>query len=141
MVETQYAFNREWLEYVLLYAAGLSPSEYSGDVYCPPYCEDSPGYPNLYYGSSTVYSFQDETSYYGQFDFNITDKLTITAGIRDYKLSDSFQGLQYGIFYMGNNGCDGSGPDGLKCDTESGTESDTRTKLALTYRPSEDLTL
>ena len=141
VVETQYAINREWLEYVMLYAAGLSPSEYSGDVYCPPYCEDSPGYPNLYYGSSTVYSFQDETSYYGQFDFNITDKLTITAGIRDYKLSDSFQGLQYGIFYMGNNGCDGSGPDGLKCDTESGTESDTRTKLALTYRPTEDLTL
>ena len=143
VVETQYAIDAEWLDYVATIAGGLPSGSYTGAVYCPPYCEGSKGYPNLYYGSVTDYSYQDETSYYAQFDFNIADNLTLTTGIRDYKLSDSFGGREFGIFYIGNFGCPGTvdGPDGVNCSQESGTESDTRTKIALTYTPTEDLTL
>jgi outer membrane receptor protein involved in Fe transport len=143
VVETQYGITRDWLEYVMYYAAGLDPADYSGDVYCPPYCQDSKGYPNLYYGSYTISEYSEETSYYAQADFHIDDTLTLTAGIRDYSLEDGFKSSEYGIFYVGasNNGCDGSSPDGVTCSEESGKESDTRTKVALTYKPNENLTL
>jgi iron complex outermembrane receptor protein len=143
VVETQYAITRDWLEYVMQYAAGLTPEEYSGDVYCPPYCQDSKGYPNLYYGSYTISEYSEETSYYAQADFHIDDTLTLTAGIRDYTLEDGFQSSEYGIFYLGagNNGCNGTSPDGVTCSEESGKEGDTRTKVALTYKPNDNLTL
>jgi hypothetical protein len=143
VVETQYGITRDWLEYVMYYAAGLDPADYSGDVYCPPYCQDSKGYPNLYYGSYTISEYSEETSYYAQADFHIDDTLTLTAGIRDYSLEDGFKVSEYGIFYVGagNNGCDGTSPDGVTCSEESGKESDTRTKVALTYKPNENLTL
>ena len=85
--QTQYAVDQDWLEYVMLYAAGLSPGDYDATIYCPPFCDDHLGYPYFYYGSYTEYNEQEETSFYGQFDYNVNDKLTLTFGIRDYELS------------------------------------------------------
>ena len=80
--QTQYAVDQSWLEYVMLYAAGLNPGEYDATIYCPPFCEGHMGYPYFYYGSYTEYNEQEENSFYGQFDFNVSEKLTLTFGIR-----------------------------------------------------------
>ena len=37
--QTQYAVDQDWLEYVMLYAAGLSPGDYDATIYCPPFCD------------------------------------------------------------------------------------------------------
>ena len=108
--QTQYAVDQDWLEYVMLYAAGLSPGDYDATIYCPPFCDDHLGYPYFYYGSYTEYNEQEETSFYGQFDYNVNDKLTLTFGIRDYEIEDASKSYQYGIFFMDSNGCDGNDP-------------------------------
>ena len=87
--QTQYAMDQDWLEYVMLYAAGLGPGDYDATAYCPPFCEGHLGYPYFYYGSYTEYNEQEETSMYGQFDYNVNDKLTLTLGISDYEIEDA----------------------------------------------------
>ena len=139
--QTQYAMDQDWLEYVMLYAAGLGPGDYDATAYCPPFCEGHLGYPYFYYGSYTEYNEQEETSMYGQFDYNVNDKLTLTLGIRDYEIEDASKSYQYGIFFMGSTGCDGNDPSGTDCSELSGSESDTRMKYAASYRVNEDLTL
>ena len=139
--QTQYAMDQDWLEYVMLYAAGLGPDDYDATAYCPPFCEGHLGYPYFYYGSYTEYNEQEETSMYGQFDYNVNDKLTLTLGIRDYEIEDASKSYQYGIFFMGSTGCDGNDPSGTDCSELSGSESDTRMKYAASYRVNEDLTL
>ena len=147
--QTQYAMDQDWLNYVSLYAGGLigDGSDYDATVYCPPFCEGHEGYPYLYYGSYTGFNQEDETSYFGQFDFHVNDKLTLTYGIRDYELSDSSKTFQYGIFYMADTGCDkadgtaGTDPAGTQCAELSGSEADTRSKFAISYEVNDDLTL
>ena len=160
--QTQYAMDQDWLNYVSLYAGGLigDGSDYDATAYCPPFCEGHEGYPYLYYASSTGYSQESEKSFFGQFDFHVNDKLTLTYGIRDYELSDSSLTYQYGIFYMGeydaddiegnadddiltggSTGCDGTAPLGTDCADLSGSEKDTRQKFALSYEVNDDLTL
>jgi len=145
--QTQYAVSNYWLEYVASIAAGLDPADYDATAYCPPFCEGHLGYPNLYYASYTGFNQEDETSYFGQFDYHVNDKLTLTYGIRDYELSDSSQTFQYGVFYMANTGCDladgspGTDPAGTQCAELSGSESDTRSKYAISYEVNDDLTL
>ena len=158
--QTQYAVDSDWLAYVGYWAAGLGDddtgtnSPYDATVYCPPFCEGHLGYPNLYYGSYTEYNWEEEKSYFGQFDYNVNDKLTLTYGIRDYEISDASKTYQYGIFYMDNEGCDqetdangdpvpgtGSKPAGTQCAELSGSESDTRQKFAISYQLSDDLTV
>ena len=160
--QTQYAMDQDWLNYVSLYAGGLigDGSDYDATAYCPPFCEGHEGYPYLYYASSTGYNQESEESFFGQFDFHVNDKLTLTYGIRDYELSDSSLTYQYGVFYMGaydaddiegtaddniltggSTGCDGTAPLGTDCANLSGSESDTREKFALSYEVNDDLTL
>jgi len=160
--QTQYAMDQDWLNYVSLYAGGLigDGSDYDATAYCPPFCEGHEGYPYLYYASATGYNQESEKSFFGQFDFHVNDKLTLTYGIRDYELSDSSLTYQYGIFYMGeydaddiegnadddiltggSTGCDGTAPLGTDCADLSGSEKDTRQKFALSYEVNDDLTL
>jgi iron complex outermembrane receptor protein len=139
--QTQYAMDQDWLDYVTSIAAGLDPAEYDATAYCPPFCEGHEGYPYLYYASYTEYNWEEEKSYFGQFDYNLNDKLTLTYGIRDYELSDSSKTYQYGIFYMDENGCDGTDPAGTQCAELSGSESDTRQKFAISYLVNDDLTV
>ena len=158
--QTQYAVDSDWLAYVGYWAGGLGDddtgtnSPYDATVYCPPFCEDHLGYPNLYYGSYTEYNWEEEKSYFGQFDYHVNDKLTLTYGIRDYEISDASKTYEYGIFYMDNEGCDqetdangdpvpgtGSKPAGTQCADLSGSESDTRQKFAISYQLSDDLTV
>ena len=139
--QTQYAIDKYWLDYVTSIAAGVDPAVYDATAYCPPFCDDHLGYPHLYYASYTEYNEQEETSMYGQFDYNVNDKLTLTLGIRDYEIKDKSKSYQYGIFYMDSNGCDGNDPAGTDCSELSGQESDTRMKYALSYEVNEDLTL
>ena len=139
--QTQYAVNAYWLDYVTEIAAGVDPAVYDATAYCPPFCDDHLGYPYLYYASYTEFNEQEETSLYGQFDYNVNDKLTLTLGIRDYEIEDASKTYQYGIFYMDSNGCDGSDPAGTDCAELSGSESDTRMKYAVSYLVNENLTL
>ena len=152
--QTQYAMDQEWLDYVTEIAAELDPADYDATAYCPPFCEGHVGYPYLYYASYTVYNWEEESSYFGQFDYNVNDKLTLTYGIREYELSDASESYQYGIFYMDNEGCDqetdeagdpvpgtGSSPAGTQCAQLAGSESDTRQKFAISYMLNDDLTL
>lgn len=160
--QTQYAMDQDWLDYVSLYAGGLlgDGTDYDATAYCPPFCEGHEGYPFLYYASYTEYNEQEESSYFGQFDYHVNDKLTLTYGIREYELSDASKSYQYGIFYMGeydadgiegnaddnvltggSNGCDGTDPLGTDCSELSGSESDTRQKFAISYKLNDDLTL
>jgi len=139
--QTQYAMDQDWLDYVTSIAAGLDPADYDATAYCPPFCEGHEGYPYLYYGSYTEYNWEEEKSYFGQFDYHLNDKLTLTYGIRDYELSDSSKTYQYGIFYMDENGCDGTDPAGTQCAELSGSESDTRQKFAISYLVNDDLTV
>ena len=160
--QTQYAMDQDWLNYVSLYAGGLlgDGSDYDATAYCPPFCEGHEGYPYLYYASYTEYAEEDETSYFGQFDFHVNDQLTLTYGIRDYELSDRSKSYEYGIFYMGeydadgvegtaddniltggSRGCDNTDPLGTDCSELSGSESDTRQKFAISYKLNDDLTL
>ena len=131
--QTQYAVDQSWLEYVMLYAAGLNPGEYDATIYCPPFCEGHMGYPYFYYGSYTEYNEQEENSFYGQFDFNVSEKLTLTFGIRDYEIEDRSKTFQYGIFFMDSTGCVGNDPAGTDCAILAGSESDTRMKYCLLY--------
>ena len=101
--QTQYAIDEYWLDYVTSIAAGVDPAVYDATAYCPPFCEGHLGYPYLYYASYTEYNEQEETSLYGQFDYNVNEKLTLTFGIRDYEIKDKSKSYQYGIFYMGSN--------------------------------------
>jgi outer membrane receptor protein involved in Fe transport len=139
--QTQYAMDQGWLDYVTEIAAGLDPADYDATAYCPPFCEGHVGYPYLYYASYTEYAEEEESSYFGQFDFHVNDQLTLTYGIRDYSLSDRSKSYQYGIFYMASNGCDGTDPAGTDCSELSGSESDTRQKFAISYKLNDDLTL
>ena len=137
--QTQSAPNADAFDYVTNVIMGYP--DFDGTVYCPPYCEGHFGYPYLYYGSASELSITEETSYYGQFDFKIFEDLTFTYGIRDYELSDAYISSQYGVFYMDDYGSDGTFPAGTSYAAESGEESDTRHKYALSYTPTEDLTL
>ena len=139
--QTQYAIDKYWLDYVTEIAAGLDPANYYATAYCPPFCDDHLGYPHLYYASYTAYNEQEETSLYGQFDYNVNEKLTLTIGIRDYEIKDKSKSYQYGIFYMDSTGCDGNDPAGTDCSELSGEESDTRMKYAVSYAVNKDLTL
>ena len=147
--QTQYAMDQDWLNYVASIAGGLAAdgSDYDATAYCPPFCEGHEGYPYLYYGSYTGFNQEDEKSYFGQFDYHVNDKLTLTYGIRDYELSDSSKTFQYGIFYMADTGCDqadgtaGTDPAGTQCAELSGSEADTRSKFAISYEINDDLTL
>jgi len=160
--QTQYAMDQDWLNYVSLYAGGLlgDGSDYDATAYCPPFCEGHEGYPYLYYGSATGYNWEEEESYFAQFDYHVNDQLTITYGIRDYELSDASETYQYGIFYMGeydadgisgtaddniltggSMGCNNKDPLGTDCSELSGSESDTRQKFAISYQLNDDLTL
>ena len=139
--QTQYAVDAYWLDYVTSIAAGVDPAVYDATAYCPPFCSDHLGYPYLYYASYTEFNEQEETSLYGQFDYNVNDKLTLTLGIRDYEIEDASKTYQYGIFYMDSTGCDGTDPAGTDCAELSGSESDTRMKYAVSYLVNEDLTL
>ncbi len=158
--QTQYAVDSDWLAYVGYYAGGLGDdssgtnSSYDATAYCPPFCEGHLGYPNLYYASYTGFNQISEESFFGQFDYHVNDKLTLTYGIRDYEIEDSSETYQYGIFYMDNEGCDqetddngdpvantGSSPAGTQCAQLSGGESDTRSKYAISYEVNDDLTL
>ena len=139
--QTQYAVDQSWLEYVMLYAAGLNPGEYDATIYCPPFCEGHMGYPYFYYGSYTEYNEQEENSFYGQFDFNVSEKLKLTFGIRDYEIEDRSKTFQYGIFFMDSTGCVGNDPAGTDCAILAGSESDTRRKFAVRYKVNEDLTI
>ena len=139
--QTQYAMDQDWLDYVASIAAGLDPADYDATAYCPPFCEGHEGYPYLYYGSATGYNWEEEESYFAQFDYHVNDQLTVTYGIRDYELSDASETYQYGIFYMSDNGCDGTDPAGTQCAQLSGSESDTRQKFAISYQLNDDLTL
>ena len=139
--QTQYAIDKYWLDYVTEIAAGVDPAVYDATAYCPPFCDDHIGYPHLYYASYTAYNEQEETSLYGQFDYNVNEKLTLTLGIRDYEIKDKSKSYQYGIFYMDSNGCDGNDPAGTDCSELSGQESDTRMKYAVSYEVNKDLTL
>ena len=96
--------------------------------------------PYLLYGSYNYYSYSEEKAFFGQVDFKWND-FVITAGIRDYEISDGFKGSEYGIFYEGDTGCDGTSASGTTCSEENGTESDTRPKFTLSYLPSDDLTV
>ena len=104
--QTQYAVDSDWLAYVGYYAGGLGDdssgtnSSYDATAYCPPFCEGHLGYPNLYYASYTGFNQISEESFFGQFDYHVNDKLTLTYGIRDYEIEDSSETYQYGIFYM-----------------------------------------
>ena len=139
--QTQYAIDKYWLDYVTEIAAGVDPAVYDATAYCPPFCDDHIGYPHLYYASYTAYNEQEETSLYGQFDYNVNEKLTLTLGIRDYEIKDKSKSYQYGIFYMDSTGCDGNDPAGTDCSELSGQESDTRMKYAVSYEVNKDLTL
>jgi iron complex outermembrane receptor protein len=139
--QTQYAMDQDWLDYVTEIAASLDPADYDATAYCPPFCEGHVGYPYLYYASYTEYAEEEESSYFGQFDFHVNDQLTLTYGIRDYSLSDRSKSYQYGIFYMDSNGCDDTDPAGTDCSELSGSESDTRQKFAISYQLNDDLTL
>ena len=139
--QTQYAIDKSWLDYVTSIAAGVDPAVYDATAYCPPFCEGHLGYPHLYYASYTQYNEQEETSLYGQFDYNVNEKLTLTFGIRDYEIKDKSKTYQYGIFYMDSNGCDGNDPAGTDCSELSGKEADTRMKYAASYKINNDLTL
>ena len=96
--------------------------------------------PYLVYGSYNYYSYSEEKAFFGQVDFS-WDKFVLTAGLRDYEISDGFKGSEYGIFYEGDTGCDGTSPSGTTCSEENGTESDTRPKFTLSYIPDDDLTV
>jgi len=139
--QTQYAMDQDWLDYVTEIAGQLDPADYDATAYCPPFCEGHEGYPYLYYASYTEYNEEEESSYFGQFDFNVNDQLTLTYGIRDYSLSDRSKTYQYGIFYMDDKGCSGTDPAGTDCSELSGSESDTRQKFAISYQLNDDLTL
>ena len=147
--QTQYAVDQYWLDYVTEIAAGVDPAVYDANAYCPPFCGPGEsktwgtylGYPYLYYASYTAYNEQEETSLYGQFDFNVNDQLTLTFGIRDYEIEDRSKTFQYGIFFMDCTGCLGNDPAGTDCAVLAGSESDTRMKYAASYKFNEDLTL
>ena len=147
--QTQYAVDQYWLDYVTEIAAGVDPAVYDANAYCPPFCGPGEsktwgtylGYPYLYYASYTAYNEQEETSLYGQFDFNVNDQLTLTFGIRDYEIEDRSKTFQYGIFFMDSTGCLGNDPAGTDCAVLAGSESDTRMKYAASYKFNEDLTL
>ena len=74
--QTQYAIDKSWLDYVTSIAAGVDPAVYDATAYCPPFCEGHLGYPYLYYASYTEYNEQEETSLYGQFDYNVNEKFS-----------------------------------------------------------------
>ena len=92
--------DQYWLDYVTSIAAGVDPAVYDATAYCPPFCDDHLGYPYLYYASYTEFDEQEETSMYGQFDYNVNEKLTLTVGIRDYEIDDASKTYQYGILYV-----------------------------------------
>ena len=96
--------------------------------------------PYLVYGSYNYYSYSEEKAFFGQVDFK-WDNFVVTAGLRDFELSDGFKGSEYGIFYEGDTGCDGTSVSGTTCSEENGSESDTRPKFTFSYIPDEDLTL
>jgi len=96
--------------------------------------------PYLLYGSYNYYSYTEEKAFFGQVDFK-WDNFVLTAGLRDFELSDGFKGSEYGIFYEGDLGCDGTSASGTTCSEENGSESDTRPKFTLSYIPDEDLTV
>jgi len=83
--QTQYAVDQSWLDYVTEIAGQVDPSEYDATAYCPPFCEGHEGYPYLYYASYTAFNQISEESFFGQFDYHVNDKLTLTYGIRDYE--------------------------------------------------------
>ena len=96
----------------------------------------------LVYGSYSYYGYSEETAMFGQIGYTFGD-LTVTVGLRDYEISDGYKSSSYGIFYESadNTGCGGDEAVGVTCSEESGTESDNRPKVTLTYEVNDDLTL
>ena len=128
--------DAEGLAYVESYMGFTSHSGgYDPTLYPAPFNN-----PYLVYGSYNYYSYSEEKAFFGQVDFT-WDKFVLTAGLRDFELSDGFKGSEYGIFYEGDTGCDGTSASGTTCSEENGSESDTRPKFTLSYIPNNDLTL
>jgi outer membrane receptor protein involved in Fe transport len=138
VVETQYGSSADAYDYIANVIMGWTGPD--GSAYCPPYCEGDLGYPYIYYGSYTYYNYSEEQALYGQVALNL-DKWTFTAGFRDYEIADGFKSSEFGVFYGGSFGCDGTAPEGTTCSEENGSESDNRPKFTATYQPNENLTL
>ena len=144
IVETQFGSSADAFDYITSIIMGAP--DYDGSAYCPPFCNDSLGYPNMYYGSWRYFDRAREESVFGQFSYKWED-FTFTAGLRRYMLEGSYKGSEFGVFYLGSNGCDNDGDgqgdfaDGVTCNELSGTESDTRPKFTVSYTPNDDLTL
>ena len=144
IVETQFGLSAESFGYITDIIMGAP--DYDGAAYCPPYCSDTLGYPYMYYGSWRYHSNAREESLFGQLSYKWED-FTFTAGLRRYRLEDSYKGSEFGVFYLGSNGCDNDGDgsgdfaDGVTCNELSGNEQDTRPKFTVSYTPNDDLTL
>ena len=54
------AMDQDWLEYVMLYAAGLGPGDYDATAYCPPLRRAS--WYHILLWIYTEYNEQEETS-------------------------------------------------------------------------------
>ena len=79
--------------------------------------------------------------------FLINTRLYFHSWTKKIYAEDSYKGSEFGVFYLGSNGCDNDGDgkgdfaDGVTCNELSGTEADTRPKLTVSYTPNDDLTL
>ena len=128
--------DADGFDYVTGYMGFTSHSGgYDPTLYPAPF-----NHPFLLYGSYNYYSYSEEKALFGQVDFK-WDNFVLTAGLRDFELSDGFKGSEYGVFYEGDTGCDGNAASGTTCSEENGSESDTRPKFTLSYIPDEDLTI
>ena len=88
MVETQYGSSADAFDYITAIIMGAP--DYDGSAYCPPFCNDTLGYPNMYYGSWRYFSRAREESLFGQVSYKWQD-FTFTAGLRRYMLEDSYK--------------------------------------------------
>ncbi|MFL2728411.1 MAG: TonB-dependent receptor [Gammaproteobacteria bacterium] len=142
--QDQFGMTDEAYDYianVIMGWTGSPPTEYV------PWQDYNPGYPGwdnsrLYYGFYSYGSYADEEAIFGQITYNL-ENWEFSAGIRDYEISDGYKSENYGVFYGGEYGCDDpdqTGPDGISCAEESGSESDSRPKFTASYTPNEDLT-
>ena len=147
IIETQFGPNAEAFDYIANIIMGYP--DYTGDAYCGPgpYCADTLGYPYLYYGSYQYYDNSSEEAFFGQLSYNVSDRLTVTYGLRNYQINDSYKGSEFGVFYIGENGCDEDGDglgdfaDGVTCNVLAGSEQGSREKFSIAFTPSDDLTL
>ncbi len=142
--QDQFGTSDEAYDYVaniIMGWTGSSPTEYV------PWQNYNPGYPGwsnsrLYYGYYSYGNYNEEEAIFGQVTYNL-ENWEFSAGMRDYEISDGFKSENYGVFYPGQYACDDpneTGPDGISCAEESGSESDSRPKFTASYMPNDDLT-